>query len=102
VCEDLGRLPDTQREALQAAVRSAGGDAVVTSAYPLGDAQRTALTAALREAAGAELSSSVKEDRTLLAGVRIEIGPWVLRASLHDELTFFSEAAHEHDVSAAS
>jgi F-type H+-transporting ATPase subunit b len=102
-CEDLGELADAQRDALQAALRSAGGVVVVTSAYKLPDARRTALTTALKNAAGAALSDmTLTEDRTLLAGVRIEIGSWVLRASLRDELAFFTEVTHERDVGTAS
>lgn len=27
-----------------------------------------------------------------MAGLRLSVGPWMLRASLHDELNFFTEA----------
>ena len=44
----------------------------------------------LREATGNRISVEFKEDNRLLAGLRIGIGPWVLRANLQDELEFFN------------
>jgi F-type H+-transporting ATPase subunit b len=44
---------------------------------------------------GSEPECRFEQDSTLLAGLRIGIGPWVLRANLHDELQSFAEAAHD-------
>jgi F-type H+-transporting ATPase subunit b len=100
-CEDLDHLPQAQRATLQAALRAGANNASVTSAYPLREAQRTALTAALQRVGDGPLTSTLHEDPTLLAGVRIEIGPWVLRANLHDELAFFAEPEHASDAGSA-
>jgi len=93
--EDLASLPEAQRETLGSAARAADGSAVVTCAFPLDDSQRIALVGALRDAAGVALKSVENQDPGLIAGVRIEIGSWVLHANLKDELRFFFRSDHE-------
>jgi F-type H+-transporting ATPase subunit b len=93
VLEDLASLPDERRQALTEAVREGKTVVRIRSAYPLGDSQRTALESALSRAAEANVGCEVEEDADLIAGLRIEAGPLVMRANLRDELRFFSEAA---------
>jgi F-type H+-transporting ATPase subunit b len=93
VLEDLASLGDEHRQTLKSAMREAASGVRIRSAYPLGDSQRAALEAALGRAAGTDVSCDFEEDADLLAGLRIEAGPLVMRATLHDELRFFAEAA---------
>lgn len=88
---ELSRLPDERRAALRAAAKDAGA-AVVTSAYPLAEPQRNRIASALRSTNGGDVACEFRRDEHLLAGLRIEVGPWVMRASLQDELTAFAEA----------
>lgn len=89
--EDLTQLPDSQKEALRSACRDPQQTIKVSSAFPLAPAQRDAILAAFRTVAGQEIAASFREDPALLAGIRVQAGPWTLRANLQDELAFFSE-----------
>jgi F-type H+-transporting ATPase subunit b len=65
----------------------------VTSAYPITDDQRAELERALAGAGPGTVVCDYQTDAALIAGFRINAGALVLRANLHDELQFFSEAA---------
>lgn len=67
---------------------------VVASAFPLAEEQRHRLGQALTGIADAEIAQHFEQDSTLLAGVRISIGAWVLGINLQDELKGFLELAH--------
>jgi len=95
VLEDLRNLPEGQLQALRKAGRETGSTVRVTSAFPIGQAQHENLARLLSDLAGVRLSCETGEDSNLIAGVRIQIGPWILRANLQDELKGFSEAAHD-------
>ena len=94
--EDLPRLPDEQAEALRSACRQPGVRAKITSGFPLPLPQRNVIAEKLKEMTQDNIALEFSEDRRLLAGLRISIGPWVLRANLEDELEFFAEALR-HD-----
>jgi F-type H+-transporting ATPase subunit b len=98
VLEDLQRLPPTQLEALKGARRDSQREAKVASAFPLTEPQRTQLIQALREATHENVPAAVfAQDPSLVAGLRISIGPWIVRANLRDELQFFAEMV-THDI----
>jgi hypothetical protein len=44
------------------------------------------------------LGCEYREDRTLVAGIRVSIGDWVLEANLHEELEFFAQVAPHADI----
>ena len=92
VLEDLASLTEDHRQVLAAAAREGATGVRVRSAYSLRDSQRAALEAALRKAAEAEVSCDFGEDPALIAGLRIDAGPLVMRANLRDELRFFAES----------
>jgi len=94
VLEDLPTLPDDKRQAIRDACSKAEASVKVASAFSLSQDRREALAAELRELIGRSVSIEWTEDDTLLAGVLISLGPWMIRADLRDELTFFTEAAH--------
>ena len=93
VIEDLPHLSETHRQVLAAAADDDGGRVHVQSAFPLSDEQRAALESALSAVAGRELRCTLDRDPDLIAGLRIDAGPLVLRANLRDELRFFAESA---------
>jgi F-type H+-transporting ATPase subunit b len=93
VIEDLPNLSEAHRKALTAAAERAPATVRVQSAYPLIDHQRAALEAALTTAAGRDLRFKVDQNPALLAGLRIDAGPLVMRANLRDELGFFARSA---------
>ena len=90
--EDLPLLSDEQNKALRAVSQQAGLQVKVTSAFPLSLPQRDAVTQRLKDVTQDNIALEFSEDSRLLAGLRISIGPWVLRANIEDELEFFSHA----------
>jgi len=91
--QDLLALPPERAEALRAAV-PAGTTAVVTTSLPLEGDRRKALTSALEALLmGAAPTWEFREDVGVVCGVRVSLGPWVLKASLADELEFFAGGA---------
>jgi F-type H+-transporting ATPase subunit b len=94
VLKDLRGLPAEKREPLRVACREHDARITVTSTYPLGADHRAMLIDALGELADGTVACEFAEDVTLIAGVRVGIGPWVLRANLRDELSFFAETTH--------
>jgi F-type H+-transporting ATPase subunit b len=96
--EDLPRLAHEQIQALRSAVSQQSGLQIkVTSAFPLSLPQRSVITEKVKELAQANVAVAFNEDAGLLAGLRISIGPWVLRANIEDELEYFA-AAINHEA----
>ncbi len=91
---DLQKLPDDRLQAIRTDVAGEAAPLKVTSAFPLAPAQRESLVGAIGKLAGRKIACEFVEDKSLLAGVRISIGPWLLRADLQGELGFFAEAVH--------
>jgi len=94
--EDLPNLPNERLDVIRAACPEHGCQIKVTTAFPLSEQRRVALTETLRAVARPRASVEFNEDQGLLAGVRIDLGSWMLRANLQDELEFFAEAVR-HD-----
>ena len=92
--EDLLHLADRELQSLRAACQEAGAKMKITSGYPLQEEQRNSLVRALSGLAGNPVACEFGQDPELMAGLRISIGPWVLRSNLRDELKFFAEAQH--------
>jgi len=89
---DLPQLSEEQTKALRSACRQGGLRVEVASAFPLGGAQRDLIVKGLKAVTEDKIAVDFHEDGALLAGLRISVGPWVLRANLEDELGFFAEA----------
>jgi F-type H+-transporting ATPase subunit b len=89
--EDLGYLADEQTTAIRAS--AAATTATVVSTWPLDADQRERLAQALARVLGHVITLTFTEDTTLVAGLRLTIGPWQLKANLADELAFFAASA---------
>ena len=87
--EDLAKLSTDQRASLQAAAAESGVQVQIKVARELSTDQRQRLSAALQQALSTTLPETVQVAPDLLAGVRVAIGPWVMKANLRDELAFF-------------
>jgi F-type H+-transporting ATPase subunit b len=94
VVEDLPRLPEEKKQAMRAAHLAAGSRLKLSSAFPVRAEQRDALIRVTEDLIGQPMRWEWIQDPNLIAGVRLGIGPWVLRANLQDELEDFSEAGH--------
>ena len=93
--QDIYKLPDERQKGLQAALQEDNVAVEVISAYPLTEAQQQTMRNAL-SSIRPDIANEwhFTEDPSLIAGVRVTVGPWVLSASLQDELRLFTEAHH--------
>jgi F-type H+-transporting ATPase subunit b len=90
--DDLTSLPDEQRRRLRDQWPERPQTIDVSSAFDLSDEQRDTLTSALHELADVP-DIRFRRDEALVAGLRIEIGAWVLAGNVRDELRGFTELA---------
>ncbi|MBU0499056.1 MAG: F0F1 ATP synthase subunit delta [Gammaproteobacteria bacterium] len=90
---ELSQLPIEKGMALRNH-RAGIDERVVASAFPLPEGQRLRLTQALAALSGGESPVRFEQDASLIAGLRISIGPWVLAANVRDELQGFAELGH--------
>ncbi|HWB85246.1 MAG TPA: F0F1 ATP synthase subunit delta [Bryobacteraceae bacterium] len=95
--EDLSRLPAVELKALQEACRVTQRRIKVASAFPLSEDQRSQIVQALQKVTHENVAATFEEDFSLMAGLRISAGPWMVRANLSDELQFFAEMV-KHDA----
>ncbi|MBI1395980.1 MAG: hypothetical protein GC151_08355 [Betaproteobacteria bacterium] len=87
--EDLATLSAEESGKLREAATHTDARIVLTTPRPLTGEQRDRLVAGLRSALGRDLPCDEQVQPRLLGGVRIAIGPWLLAASLQDELAYF-------------
>jgi F-type H+-transporting ATPase subunit b len=66
----------------------------VSSAYELTEPCRNTIKTALSDLVDKSIECEFTRDPQLIAGLRINFGPLVLRANLHDELQLFIESAN--------
>lgn len=92
VIEDLPKLPNEQLQAIRAACGEANWRIKTTSAFTLSELQRKSIVQTLKDITQDNAAIEFHEDGRLLAGLRISLGPWMVRANLRDELGFFSGA----------
>jgi F-type H+-transporting ATPase subunit b len=90
--EDFSTLPPEQVHGLRSVAQTAGLEVKVASAFELSAAQRALIVQRLKEITQDNIAVEFNQDRRLVAGLRISIGPWVLRANIQDELEFFADA----------
>jgi F-type H+-transporting ATPase subunit b len=95
--EDLTVLPEGQQQALRSAIAENNVKISVRSAFPMRQHQREVLETALNDLLRQKANYEFIQDTSLLAGVCITIGPWVLRANLSDEIGFFTEGIRHVD-----
>ena len=86
----LAELPEEQRRRLSDQWREPSPSAQVCSAYELSADQRERLEAALKKLADVA-DIRFRRDESLIAGLHIEVGAWVIAANVRDELKGFTE-----------
>ncbi|HEY8097015.1 MAG TPA: F0F1 ATP synthase subunit delta [Methylobacter sp.] len=67
----------------------------ITSAYPLSAEMRQQLEQKLGAQINSPINFQYHQDQSLIAGLRMDIGAWVLNVNLQHELTGFAEIANE-------
>ena len=88
--EDLANLGDADKHTIAEAAASPAVQINVQSAFPLSDKHRKDLSDVLTKLVDKKIAIDFQCNETLLAGIHMTIGPWVLHANLRDELKFFS------------
>ena len=89
--EELENLPPERLDALRSSAED-GEEIWVESAFPLHSAGEQRLAEALERTLASHHTVQFKLNPDLIAGLRVQIGCWVLDANLGSELEFFSEA----------
>lgn len=90
---ELGSLSDAKLASLREQWGEPPSRIDVTTAFELEPGARRRLESAVHRISGLDLPLRFERDATLLAGVHIVIGAWVLAANVRDELRGFSELA---------
>ncbi len=93
--QELAALSPKQTEALRAAGSKAPDRIQISSAYVLDDTARQLLEQSLSTTLGINGPFHYTQDKALIAGLRINVGAWALRANLQDELKSFVDFAHD-------
>jgi len=93
--EDLPKLPEEQLMEMRQQVAEQDLRPNITTAFELQPAQHEDLDQALQTLLQHPVSCSFDRDPDLIAGIKITLGPWVMQASLQDELVSLAEFAHE-------
>lgn len=94
--DDFSSLSAEHLSQLKDAASNSHNHILVTSAHPLDSNVRQSLEQALSQTLAVNRPVHYEQDETLLAGIRINIGAWILRANLLDELKGFTGFSHEN------
>jgi F-type H+-transporting ATPase subunit b len=95
--DNLKTLPEACTLCLQMLGTKKSVPVKITSAYPLTDQLRQQLEKKLGSLISSPVNFQYNQDALLIAGVRIDIGAWVLHTNLKHELTGFAEIAYESE-----
>lgn len=93
--DHLSDLPESCRLCLQTIEAKKSVSIKIGSAYPLSIEVRQQLEQKLNALISRQIHFQYYQDPDLIAGLRIEIGAWILHANLKHELTGFAELANE-------
>ncbi|HEB78443.1 MAG TPA: hypothetical protein ENI90_07950 [Methylothermaceae bacterium] len=86
---DLEKLPEPEQARIRSSVTDASRIKGI-SAYPLTDEEQQRLNQILSWILQSQIGFAFEVDPELLAGLRIDLGAYVIRANLRDELQFFA------------
>ena len=95
--DNLKALPEACTLCLQMAGTKKSVPIKITSAYSLTAEQRGQLEQKLDALIDSQITVQYHQDAALIAGVRMDIGAWVLNANLQHELMGFAEMADESE-----
>ncbi|MFZ2171431.1 MAG: F0F1 ATP synthase subunit delta [Methylococcaceae bacterium] len=95
--DNLKTLPEACRLCLQMLGIKKSVHIKITSAYPLTEEQCQQLEQKLGSLINSQINFQYQKDVELIAGLRMDIGAWVLNANLQHELIGFAEIANESE-----
>ena len=95
--EYLEKLPEKQQQTLRETLSNAMGPARILSAYPLSETQKKRLEEEILKLIPRRIEFEYLMDKSLMAGLRITITPWVMHANLQDELKSLVDFVHESE-----
>jgi len=95
----LDELDNEHQTTLRNACKTTTENIIITSAYALSDDQRKQLEQKLCTLSEQSVKIIYEQNPQLLAGLRITVGPWILRINLQDELSGFVELGYEKTIS---
>lgn len=93
--DNLNTLPAACTLCLQMSGTKKSVPIKIISAYPLKDELRLQLEQKLSSLINSQINFKYHQDIELIAGIRMDIGAWVLNANLQHELIGFAEIANE-------
>ncbi|WP_022948561.1 F0F1 ATP synthase subunit delta [Methylohalobius crimeensis] len=88
--EDLESWSGDRIESLRRGWRNNPVPVTVTSAFPLEETRRRTIHTLLKQLLDEAPEATFAVDTDLLAGVHVDLGAYILRANLRDELKFFA------------
>jgi F-type H+-transporting ATPase subunit b len=97
ISDNFSVLPEACKLCLQMLDHKNAVAIKVTSVYPFTDELRQQLEQKLGALISTPVNFQYFQDASLIAGVRIDIGAWVLHANLKHELIGFTEVAYESE-----
>lgn len=95
--DNLGSLPGTCTPGLTGLGSKKPMTVKITSAYPLAAEQSQQLEQKLGTLINSPINFQYRQDQALIAGIRIDIGAWVLNTNLQHELAGFAEIGYESE-----
>ena len=93
--EQLVTLPEACQLSLKTMDNQQSVTIQITSAYAIPSALQASLQTLFTQLISIPLVFQYQQDAALIAGVRIDIGAWVLQANVQQELIGFAELAHD-------
>lgn len=93
--DNLTTLPEACKLSLNALGTKKSVPVKITGAYPLSVEMRQQLEQQLGTLISSPINFQYHQDAALIAGLRLDIGAWVLNANLRHELIGFAEIANE-------
>lgn len=95
VITELSNLPADRIAALRNNWATLPDAITVATAYAVADDQQRRLKQVLKTISGVDLPLHFELDRSLVAGINIVLGAWVLGTNIRDELKGFAELVHD-------
>ena len=97
--KELEELPADHLKQLQTTWETLSTPVKIVSAHSLRtEVCQTIQQAILNKLGERDVQWNYLTDEALIGGIRVQIGPWILRASIQDELEFFRDIIHEQKV----